>query len=241
MGDKVRVIGVASGKGGVGKTTVAVNLGAALASRPGKSVMLVDCNMTTPHLPLHLGMDKTPATLNHVIRGSAEIRDAIYSHASGIKVLPASLSLSEMDGVDMFRLPAVVNSIYEKFFGKVDFLILDCAPGFGREAMSAIKSCNELLLVTTPHTPSIMDTVRCRHIGEGMDLKILGTVLNKVTGESGELKKDDVEMITGTDVIATIPYDKKITKSLAAGMPVAVHARRSGAARSIGRLAERIL
>jgi septum site-determining protein MinD len=230
-----------SGKGGVGKTTVSVNLGAALASRPGKNVMLMDCNMTTPHLPLHLGMDKTPSTLNHVIRGTAELRDAIYNHASGVKVIPSSMSLSELDGVDMYHLPEVVNSIYDKFFGKIDYLILDCAPGFGREAMSAMKSCKELLMVTTPHTPSIMDAVRCRHIGEGMDLKILGTVLNKVTGGSGELKKEDVEMITGTDVIASIPHDSSIAKSIASGMPAIVHSKRSKASRSMSRLAEAIL
>lgn len=186
-------------------------------------------------------MDKTPATLNHVIRGTHELRDAIYNHASGIKVIPSSMSLSEMDGVDTYHLSEVVNNIYDKFFGKVDYLILDCAPGFGREAMSAIKSCKELLFVATPHTPSIMDVVRCRHVGEGMDLKLLGTVLNKVTSGGGELKKDDVEMITGIKVIASIPYDGSVTKSLASGMPVAFHAKRSRASRSMARLAEFIL
>jgi len=237
----MRVIGVVSGKGGVGKTTLAVNIAVALASNMNKNVMLADCNMTTPHVPLHLGMDGPPATLNHVIRGSAGLRDAIYSHASGIKVLPASMSLSELDGVDMFRLPSVVNSIYDKFFGKIDFLILDCAPGFGREAMSAIKSCNELLFVSTPHTPAIMDIVRCKHVGEREDLKILGTVLNRVTGNKGELKRNDVELITGTKVIASIPYDRAVTKSLAAGAPVTVHNRRSKSAKNIRALANSIL
>jgi septum site-determining protein MinD len=237
----VRVIGVVSGKGGVGKTTVAVNLGSSLATRAGKNVMLIDCNVTTPHVPLHLGMDNMHTTLNHVIRGSAELRDAIYSHASGIKVMPASMSLGELDGLDMFQLKSVVNNIYDRFFGKIDFLILDCAPGFGREAMSAIKSCNELLLVSTPHTPAVMDTVRCKHIGEGMDLKVLGTVLNKMTGHRGELKRDDVELITGTKVLASIPFDKRITKSLAAGMPVTIHKKGSRSSKAIGRLADSIL
>ena len=68
-----RVIGVISGKGGVGKTTVVANLGAIFAQKYKKDVVIVDCNVSTSHLGLYLGMYYTPITLKQVLKGDAEI------------------------------------------------------------------------------------------------------------------------------------------------------------------------
>jgi septum site-determining protein MinD len=73
-----RIIGIVSGKGGVGKTTIVANLGAALASFYKKRVIIVDCNVTTSHLGLYLGMYYHPVSLNQVLRGEASMDDAIY-------------------------------------------------------------------------------------------------------------------------------------------------------------------
>lgn len=240
-GDLVRVIGVFSGKGGVGKTTLSINLGAYMAAVMKKKVLVVDTNVTTPHVPLHLGIDHMPVTLNHVMKGQAGVQDAIYNHSSGLMVMPASLSMKDLKGIDMFELPSVIDKVHDKMFGKVDYVIMDAAPGFGREAMAAIRSCNEMLMVATPHTPSVMDIVRCKHAGEEEGVRILGTALNMVTGQRGELKKRDVEMISGTSVLSSIPYDRNMAKSLLSGRPIAIHMKRSGASRKIRELAEAII
>lgn len=86
-----KVITITSGKGGVGKTTTAINLAAALNSL-GKDVILVDSNLTTPNVGIHLGAPIVPVTLNHVLLGKAKVGDAIYEHSSGTKILPSSLS-----------------------------------------------------------------------------------------------------------------------------------------------------
>ena len=237
----MRTIGIVSGKGGVGKTTVAINLGTHLVNGHNKSVLIMDTNVTTPHVPLHLGMESLPATLNHVMKGEAKAIDAIYNHASGLKVMPASLSISSLEGVDMFRLAEVISEIRGAFSNSIDFLLLDCAPGFGREAVAAMKSCDEMLMVTSPHMPSVMDIVRCRHFADSRGIRTLGTALNMTGRGGGELKAKDVESITGIRVLASIPYDKKVTKALGSGMPVSMHSKRSKASKKIAEVAKAIL
>ena len=91
----MKIITVTSGKGGVGKTTTAINLGAALNSF-GKEVIIVDANLTTPNVGLHLGAPIVPVNLNHVMQGKAKVTDAIYEHESGTKIIPSSLSIKEL-------------------------------------------------------------------------------------------------------------------------------------------------
>jgi len=90
-----RFIVITSGKGGVGKTTTSVNLAVAMQALD-EDVTLVDVNLTTPNVGLHLGAPVVPVTLNHVLSGRAEIEDSIYEHESGTKVIPSSLSMDEL-------------------------------------------------------------------------------------------------------------------------------------------------
>src|SRR3989344_8902048 len=130
-----RVIGIFSGKGGSEKTTTATNLAAILAKKYGKTVTLVDCNLTTSHVGLHLGMYNYHVSLNHVLRNEYDVKDAIYSHHSGMKVIPASVSLNDVRGVDVDKLSDVVKKLNDTN----DFILLDASPGLGREAYAAFK------------------------------------------------------------------------------------------------------
>ena len=81
-----RIITVASGKGGVGKTTLVSNLATALANFK-KSVIAVDGNLTTPNLGLHLGIPLYPVTLQDVLNGHSSLNEALYYHPAGFTVL----------------------------------------------------------------------------------------------------------------------------------------------------------
>jgi len=87
-----KVIVISSGKGGVGKTTTSVNLSTAL-SKQGKSVILVDGNLTTPNVGLHLGLTKFPVTLNDVMKGEAALTDSIYLHPLWLSLFAECLHL----------------------------------------------------------------------------------------------------------------------------------------------------
>jgi len=90
-----KIIVITSGKGGVGKTTTAINLAAAM-KHFGEDVLIIDGNLSTPNVGLHLNSPEVPINLNHVLRGKAEPFEAIYEHESGIKIMPSSLSIEEI-------------------------------------------------------------------------------------------------------------------------------------------------
>ena len=121
-----KLLTIISGKGGVGKTTTAINLGAALNSF-GKEVIVVDANLTTPNVGLHLGAPIVPVNLNHVLLGKAKISDAIYEHESGTKIIPSSLSVKELRRLNPKKLREVGKSLRKM----ADFVLFDAAAGLG--------------------------------------------------------------------------------------------------------------
>lgn len=233
-----RVISIVSGKGGVGKTTVVANLGTIMAQKFKRNVIIIDCNVSTSHLGLYLGMYYTPVTLNQVLAGTAKIEDAIYQyHVSGLRVIPASLSFSDLKGVDIARL----KNIIKKLFGKADIILLDAAPGLGREALAAIRASDEVIFVNTPFVPSTMDIIKCHQVASEIGVKPLGVVLNMVGKEKYELTTKEVEELIELPVISTIPMDKNVYRSLALKIPVYLFSPNSPASKELVNLAAKIL
>lgn len=233
-----RIIGILSGKGGVGKTTTVANLGTALASHYKKNVIIVDCNITTSHLSLYLGMYYSPVTLNQVLSGRAKIHEAIYDyHVPGLRVIPASLSLKDLRGVDVSRLSKVITKISDE----ADIVLLDGAPGMGREAMSTMRACDEVLFIATPFVPSTMDIIKCHQVALEMDTKPLGILLNMVGKERYELSVEEVEQLSELSVITTVPMDKNVLRSLALKTPVVSFDPASPASRAFLELAGKLI
>ncbi|MFH1503739.1 MAG: AAA family ATPase, partial [Candidatus Diapherotrites archaeon] len=90
-----KIIVIASGKGGVGKTTTAINLGAAM-NHFGEDVLIIDGNLSTPNIGVHLNSPEVPVNLNHVLSEKADAREAVYEHESGLKIMLSSLSIKEL-------------------------------------------------------------------------------------------------------------------------------------------------
>src|SRR3989338_3074595 len=109
-----RIIVVASGKGGAGKTTFVCNLSAALA-KLGKHVVAVDANLTTPNLGVHLGVPLYPITLQDVLSGEAKLKEAIYKHKSGVSVLPADMSITRLSKTTSSELVNVLYKLADAF------------------------------------------------------------------------------------------------------------------------------
>jgi MinD-like ATPase involved in chromosome partitioning or flagellar assembly len=205
------IIGVVSGKGGVGKTTVASNLSYYL-SQVGKSVTLVDCNVTTSHINFNFGFFNFNKTLNNVLRGEAEIWEATYKYKT-LNIIPASLRLEDLSYIDFMSLNRAIRSINS------EFVFLDSAPGFGKEAISVLNSVDSVLIVATPFMTSIADVLRMKKVLGELNVYPLGIVLNMVKGKHYELGKKDVEAITGMKVVEVVPYDENVEHALSLGKP----------------------
>ena len=233
-----RVIGIVSGKGGVGKTTTVANVGTALASHFKKSVIIVDCNITTSHLSLYLGMYYSPVTLNQVLTGKAKLSDAIYDyHVPGLRVIPASLSLKDLRGVDISRLKNTI----KKLSGEADIVLLDSAPGLGREAMATMRASDEVLFISTPFVPSTMDIIKSHQVALEVGIKPIGIMLNMVGKERYELGVDEVEQLAELPVVISVPMDKNVLRSLALKTPVVLFDPKSPASRQFFTLAGKLI
>jgi len=107
----------------------------------GKEVIVLDANLTTPNVGLHLGAPIVPVNLNHVLSGKASINEAVYEHDSGTKIVPSSLSVRDLHTLDSSKLP----DIGRKLKKMADFVLYDCAAGLGSEAMDAMEAADELI------------------------------------------------------------------------------------------------
>lgn len=211
-----KFIAVASGKGGVGKTTTAINLGMALTNF-GKSVIVVDANLTTPNVGLHLGVPKVPVSFNEILKGRKSIRDAVYLHNSGLKIVPSSISIDDLKGMELGN--EKLNDVLVDFYGLVDVVILDTAAGLGSEAVSAIKASDELVLVTTPDMPSVADALKTIKVAEENGVKVSGVIVNKSSSDD-HMSAKNIESLLEKPVLGIVPEDSNVRLSLKMNYPV---------------------
>ena len=203
------VITVTSGKGGVGKTTTTINLGAALNAL-NKEVIIVDANLTTPNVGLHLGAPIVPVNLNHVMQGKAKVSDAIYEHDSGTKVIPSSLSVKELRKINHDKLKDVA----KKLRTMADFVLLDSAAGLGDEAVASIESADELIIVTNPEITAVTDALKAVKLANELGKKVRGVIVTRVSGNQHEMSISNVKEMLDLPVLGVVPEDKKILASL---------------------------
>ena len=204
-----RIIVITSGKGGVGKTTSAINLGAAI-NHFGGNVLVVDGNLSTPNVGIHLGSPEVPINLNHVIRKKADVFEAVYEHESGIKILPASLSIKESDKIN----PEKIGEIKKDLAKVSDFVIIDSAAGLGKEALSVIKMADELIVITNPEMPAITDALKAIKMAEREKKEVLGIIMTRVKKNNIELSPETVKEMLETPILGMIPEDENISKAL---------------------------
>ena len=204
-----RIIVITSGKGGVGKTTTAINLGAAL-KHFGEDVLIVDANMSTPNLGIHLNSPEVPISLNHVLNDKANLIDSVYEHESGMKIIPSSLSMKELKKIK----PEKIKDLKKDFHKISDYIILDSAAGLGKEATSAIDAGDELILVTNPEMPAITDALKTIKLAQEMKKTITGIIITRVKKNKFELSPEMVKDMLEVPILGMIPEDEVMQQAL---------------------------
>lgn len=224
-----RTIGIASGKGGVGKTTVVANLGVALARRK-KRVLLVDANLTASTLGYQLNLISPESTVQDVLNGRTQAGLSVYEVA-GVHVIPSAIYIDEP--ADAARLADAINSI----IGNYDFVLIDGPAGAGSDIDALINSSTEVLVVANPDVMSLAAAIKVIHRSRNMGKHVTGLVLNRLRHEKNELGQKDVEALCEVPVVASIPEDGKIRESLARHIPVVVYDPDSPSSLAFERLA----
>ncbi len=231
-----RILTVASGKGGVGKTTTTVNLGSALAGR-GKNVIIVDANVTTPNIGLHLGIPLYPVTLHDVLNGNATVEEAIYIHPSGFKIVPSSLSGDAMKNAKPEALIDAIRNLY----GRADIVLVDGAAGLGKEAKSAIEAADEILIVTNPELPAVTDALKTIKYAERHGKHVIGVVVNRVKGSKSELSLNEIRSMLDKNIVSAVPEDSNVSESISIKVPVVNYKPGSKASTEFKKLAAHIV
>jgi flagellar biosynthesis protein FlhG len=188
---RVRSLAVVSGKGGVGKSLVVTNLAVALA-RLGKRVLLVDGDLSLANIDLLLGMIPRQ-NLGDVVFGAAAIEDVLIRTPSGVLLLPAASGTEELANLDDFRRESLIREL-SKIERGCDRLLLDTAPGIGRQTVHFASAADSIWIVTTPEPTAFSDAyATLKVLSRRRRPERLGILVNRV--RSREEARDTAERI----------------------------------------------
>lgn len=150
----MRVMAVTSGKGGVGKTAVSVNLGVALA-RVGKSVMLMDADLGLANVDVLLGLQPR-FNLSHVIEQHCDLNDIIVPGPSGMKIVPGASGIKKMTALQPTEHAALVHA-FNDIEQDLDVLLVDTSAGINDTVVTFVRACQEVVVVVCDEPASITD------------------------------------------------------------------------------------
>ncbi len=231
-----KVIVITSGKGGVGKTTTAINLGAAI-NYFGEDVLVVDGNLSTPNVGIHLGSPEAPVNLNDVLLKKSDVFEAVYEHDSGVKIMPSSLSIKELEKIK----PKKIKDLKGEFEKISDYIIVDSAAGLGDEAKSVMEIADELIIVTNPEMPAITDALKAIKFAENLKKPIMGIIVTRVKKNKIEMSADTVKDMLESPILGMVPEDMSVSESLSLKDAVVHTHPKSKSARAYKEIAAKII
>jgi len=241
-----KIIAISSGKGGVGKSTVAANLAVALVEA-GHRVALMDADVYGPNIPRMFGVfDKPP-----VMRGRIQ---PMVAH--GVRLMSLGF-LVDRDAPAIWRGP-IIMKITQQFlrdvdWGDLDYFIVDLPPGTGDAQLSLVQSCHVAgaIIVTTPQEMAVGDALRGARMFEKVGVPVVGIVENMSafvdpeTGKRWDLFSTGggqrLAQELGVPFLGTVPLQPMLAEQADQGRPVLVSAPDSPAAKSLREIAEAVL
>jgi ATP-binding protein involved in chromosome partitioning len=239
------IIAIGSGKGGVGKSTIAVNLAVALA-KYGAKVGLLDADIYGPNVPTMMGVDGLPPTPHNM-----KIQPAM---AYDVKVM--SIGFMVAPGQPLIWRGPMLHSAIKQFlmdvdWGDLDYLIVDLPPGTGDVQLSLVQTVplSGGVVVTMPQQVSFDDAARAVSMFKKMEVPVLGIIENMsyLEMEDGSLRRifgegggEKLARMAGAPLLSNIPIDENIRAGGDQGEPVVIADPKSAGAKSIEALAQSI-
>ena len=239
------VIAIGSGKGGVGKSTVSVNVAVSLA-QAGAKVGLLDADIYGPNVPMMMGITQLPPM-------HEENR---IQPASAYEVKVMSIGFLVQAGQPLIWRGPMLHSAIKQFltdveWGELDYLVVDLPPGTGDVQLSLVQTVPPTggVVVTTPQAVSFDDAYRALSMFDKLEIPILGVVENMSylqlpNGEKmmifGEGGGANLAAISGTTLLGTIPIEQELRAGGDEGMPIVIKDPSSDAAKALKGIAEKI-
>lgn len=226
------VLAFVSVKGGVGKTTLALETASSLANKFGKKVLLVDANFSAPNVGLYLDLAKNDVNLHDALFGVG-LHNAIYE-AHGFDVVCSSMNYGPE--VDMYKL----KNILAKVKGRYDFIILDSSPHYS-EMIPVVAAADRIFVVTSPDHVTIATSLKAALIAKKNQTPIEGIIVNKIRDERHEEDLKSIESTMELPVLARIRDDKKVVRAVFHRTPISLYDDSSEVSKEVERFVSALI
>jgi flagellar biosynthesis protein FlhG len=239
-------LAITSGKGGVGKTQLAANLGVALAQR-GLRTLLLDADLGLAGLDLALGV-KPEFTLQDVLEGKRKPEEIVIEGPCGLRLLAACPGRYEMANIAPGERDALTNAI-DDCAENYDVLLTDTGAGINSSSVSFASSADEVILVATPDPQSMRDAyAMVKVLAKRAGVETIRFVANQVNSEAQAAELHDTLrglirrfLTTELTYLGCVPRDEQVRLGAAAGSPFLLKSPDGVAARAIYAIAQRLL
>lgn len=223
----VRVIAITSGKGGVGKTNLSVNIGIALAQM-GQRVALLDADMGLANVDILLGM-YPKYNLSHVLSGDKTLDEIMLDGPGGLKVIPGASGIQKMAELSTIEQAAIVRA-FSEIDQDLDVLIVDTAAGISASVVNFARACQEIIVVVCDEPTSLTDAYAfIKLLNRDYGLSHFHVITNMVQSfQQGQALFQKLTKVTNHYLDVTllfegaIPYDDYLRKSVQKQSPVVV-------------------
>jgi flagellar biosynthesis protein FlhG len=184
------VIGIASGKGGVGKTSLSVNIAREMAQK-GKKVFLFDGDMGLANAQIALGI-KAENNISHVISGEKNINDIVVEISPGFSLIPGASGVDQMAALSEIETAGIVN-VFSDLRSELDFLIIDLAAGISPSVLTLFEACHRRLVVVVDEPSSIADAYGLIKVSyQRSSREDIFLLQNRFVAEDGERLQDSL-------------------------------------------------
>ena len=240
-----QIIGIASGKGGVGKTTVSVNLAVMLASM-GKKVMLFDADLGLANAQLALGC-RTPFNFSHVLSGEKTVKEIIIDGPMGVKLVPGASGIQHMASLNQAETAGIIQA-FSDIEEELDYFIVDLAAGLSDTVMTFLRACQHRFIVLKNEPSSIADAYgTIKVMIQDYQLDNIALIPNGVfSQDEGERLYGSINSViqnflgNRVDYLHSITQDEMVLRAIKASQPLVSFAPSSIASRDFRALGKAV-